>query len=138
MHIPGVEWQISALWALDDFTIKNGATRLVLGSHRLSEEQVERDATEPEQAVMPKGSLLIYLGSTVHGGGANRSARARIGLVNTYSLGWLRQEVNQYLTIPREVMDSYPENVRRLMGYQAHGRNLGLYPDEPDGFWMTS
>jgi ectoine hydroxylase-related dioxygenase (phytanoyl-CoA dioxygenase family) len=59
---------------------------------------------------MKKGSALIYMGSTVHGGGANRTNTSRIGLINTYGLGWLRQEVNQYLNIPRDVMDSYPEN----------------------------
>jgi ectoine hydroxylase-related dioxygenase (phytanoyl-CoA dioxygenase family) len=83
---------------------------------------------------MPKGSLLVYLGSVWHGGGANRSNRARMGLVNTYSLGWLRQEENHYLTIPREIADSYPEPVRRLMGYQAHGL-VGWYPDVPADSW---
>ena len=81
--------------------------------------------------------MLFYLGSTIHGGGANRSDRARSGLINTYSLGWLRQEENQYLTIPRQVADSYPEHVRRLMGYQSHDV-LGVYPDDPDGMFFDS
>ena len=83
-------------------------------------------------AVMPKGSALFYLGSALHGGGANLSDKPRMGLINTYSLGWLHQEENHYLTIPREVADSYPERIRRLIGYQGHGRNLGWYPDMPD------
>ena len=87
---------------------------------------------------MPKGSVLYYLGSTWHGGRANRSTQARFGLINTYSLGWLRQEENHYLAIPREVADSYPEHVRRLMGYQAHGRYLGVYPGDPDDLWYGS
>jgi hypothetical protein len=59
-------------------------------------------------------------------------------LINTYSLGWLRQEENQYLTVPREIADSYPDHVRRLMGYQAHGRYLGVYPGDPDGYWFDA
>ena len=135
--IPGIEFQISAMWALDDFTEENGATRVVPGSHLQSDFEVQAD-TPVDQAVMPRGSVLYYLGSTHHGGGANRSAAPRSGLINTYSLGWLRQEENHYLAIPREIADSYPEPVRRLMGYQAHGRYLGVYPGDPDDCWYDA
>ncbi len=137
IRIPNVEFQISAMWALDDFTIENGATRVVPGSHgHLDTPDVSED--DVVQAVMPKGSVLFYLGSTVHGGGANNSESPRSGLINTYSLGWLRQEENHYLTIPREIADSYPDHVRRLMGYQAHGCSLGVYPGDPDGRWFDA
>jgi ectoine hydroxylase-related dioxygenase (phytanoyl-CoA dioxygenase family) len=128
-----MEWQVSVNWALDEFTAENGATRVVPGSHRWLE---ERRAAEDEivQAIMPKCSVLVYLGSVLHGGGSNLSDRPRMGLVNTYSLGWLRQEENMYLTIPREIAESYPDNIRRLIGYQGHGEFLGWYPDNPDGY----
>ncbi len=135
MRIPDVEFQLSAMWALDDFTLENGATRVVPGSNDLREVSSVNEA-DVIQAVMPKGSVLFYLGSTIHGGGANRSQLPRSGLITTYSLGWLRQEENYYLSIPREVADSYPEHVRRLMGYQAHGKYLGVYPGDPDGHWF--
>jgi ectoine hydroxylase-related dioxygenase (phytanoyl-CoA dioxygenase family) len=133
MRIPGIEWQVSVNWALDAFTAENGATWVAPGSHRWPE---ERHATEDEivQAIMPRCSVLVYLGSVLHGGGENRTDRPRMGLVNTYSLGWLRQEENVYLTIPRDVAESYPENIRRLMGYQGHGEYLGWYPNNPDGY----
>ena len=61
----------------------------------------------------------------------------RAGLINTYTLGWLRPEENHLLAIPREIADSYPEHIRRLMGYQASG-SLGLYPGDPDETWERS
>lgn len=133
VRIPGLELQISTNWALTDFTIENGATRLVPGSHQWKESghPTEDDVV---RAAMPKGSVLVYLGSVLHGGGANATNRPRMGLVNTYSLGWLRQEENHYLTVPHEVAMGYPERIRRLMGYQGHGRLLGWYPDNPDGY----
>lgn len=133
IRMPGIEWQISANWALTDFTLENGATCVIPGSHRWKEprQPAEEDVV---QAAMPAGSVLVYLGSVLHGGGANHSNRPRMGLVNTYSLGWLRQEENQYLTVPREVADGLPPHIRRLMGYQGHGRLLGWYPDNPDGY----
>lgn len=132
-----LEYQVSAMWALDDFTVENGATRLQLNSHRHNR-GCEIDEAAIVQAVMPSGSVLFYQGSAIHGGGANLSQGPRQGLINTYALGWLRQEENQYLAVPREIADSYPEHVRRLMGYQAHGESLGLYPGDPDDFWKTS
>jgi ectoine hydroxylase-related dioxygenase (phytanoyl-CoA dioxygenase family) len=79
---------------------------------------------------MRKGSALFYLGSTMHGAGENRSDKARMGLINTYSLGWLRQEVNQYLSIPMEIARTLDDRMRRLLGYTTHdkkGDRLGKY-----------
>lgn len=134
IRIPGVEFQISAMVALTDFTKENGATRVVPGSQDLREIDAipESDVT---QAAMPKGSVLFYLGAAVHGGGLNTTDTPRTGLITTYSLGWLRQEENHYLTIPQEVAKTYPDHVQRLMGYQSHGKLLGVWPGDPDGNW---
>ena len=90
------------------------------------------------QAVMPRSSVLLYLGTTVHGGGANRSEAPRAGLINTYSLGWLRQEENQYLNVPREVAMTHSTTIQRLMGYCRHpgpDGHLGSWQN-PDGSWV--
>ena len=124
LRIPGVEFQIGVMWALNDFTEENGGTRVVLGSHAVSTRDDET-LGEPVQAVMPKGSVLFYMGSLWHGSGANRSNAPRMGLINTYALGWLRQEVNQYLAVPPEIAIRYDKTIRRLLGYTKHGRMLG-------------
>lgn len=137
IRIPGVEFQISAMWALTDFTRENGATRVVPGSQDL---RPISDITPDQetQAAMPRGSVLFYLGSAVHAGGRNNTDKPRTGLITTYSLGWLRQEENMYLSVPREKAETYPDHVRRLMGYQSHGRMLGVYPGDPDGHWFDA
>ena len=90
------------------------------------------------QAVMPKGSVLYWLQSTIHGGGANTASTPRSGMFISYSLGWVRQEDNHYLMLPKEVVDSYPDNIRRLVGYQSHGPYLGIYPGDPDDHWWDA
>jgi len=141
LRLPDTQLQISAMWALDDFTVENGATRVVLGSHKkpppASADMADIDG-EILQAVMPRGSLLLYLGTTVHGGAANRSTKPRAGLVNTYALGWLRQEENQYLNVPREIAMTHSTTIQQLMGYCCHpGPNgpLGEWQN-PDGSWV--
>ena len=131
--LTGLESQIGVMWSFCDFTAENGATRVLPGSHRHSDPWPP-DESGLVQAVMPAGSALFYLGSLWHGGGANRSDKRRMGLINTYSLGWLRQETNQYLAVPPEVAAQYPPRIRRLIGYARHSPILGF--GRADGVWV--
>lgn len=128
-YIPAeIEPQFNTIWALTDFSAENGATRLVPGSTRWAE---GRRATDDEktQAVMSAGSVLLYSGSVIHGGGANRSDDARQGLNITYTLGWLRTEENQYLSCPPEVAKDLDPGLQELLGYTMGNYALGYYSD---------
>ncbi len=123
---PGPQALCNTMWALTDFTEPNGATHVIPGSHRWDDGRLPGPDDEVARAVMPKGSCLIYVGSVWHGGGANATADDwRIGMICGYSLGWLRQEENQYLAVPPEVAKDLPENVQHLIGYALHGSFLG-------------
>jgi ectoine hydroxylase-related dioxygenase (phytanoyl-CoA dioxygenase family) len=116
---------IATMWAMSDFTHSNGATLLVPGSHRW---QTGRQATPDEvaQADMPEGSVMIWLGGTLHAAGGNSSNEWRYGIILSYSLGWLRQEENQYLSLPPALAKNVSDEVRELVGYPMHG-SLGFY-----------
>jgi ectoine hydroxylase-related dioxygenase (phytanoyl-CoA dioxygenase family) len=127
----GYDVQCNTIWALTDFTEENGATRVVVGSNAIEDRRsFGPDDTEP--AEMPRGSVLVYSGSVYHGGGANRSAATRIGLNITYAVAWLRQEENQYLSVPREVAETLPVDLLRLMGYDRGAYALGYIDDLRD------
>ena len=81
---------------------------------------------------MEAGSVLLYTGSLYHGAGANRSDSNRAGLIVHYTLGWLRQEENQYLCVPQEVLQDLPEDLLRLMGYDHGSYSLGFIDDGRD------
>ncbi len=120
-----------AMWALSDFTSENGGTQVAPGSHMWAHDRTPM-TDEVVNAEMPAGSVLIYTGGLYHGGGANRSNRARTGMALQYSLGWLRQEENQYLANPPEVAKDYPERLQRLIGYDYGGPYLGFFNgDDP-------
>lgn len=127
----GYEVQCNTIWAMTDFTEQNGATRVVPGSHRLADKlQFEIEDTVP--AEMPAGSVVLYTGSLYHGAGANRSGETRYGLNLTYALGWLRQEENQYLSVPLDVARTLPEPLLRLIGYARGAYALGYVDDVRD------
>ena len=89
-----------------------------MGSHTDEDrKQFSFDDTEP--AEMREGSVLFYTGALYHGGGPNQSDEVRWGLNITYNVAWLRQEENQYLTIPREVAREFDEDLQRLVGYRS-------------------
>lgn len=116
---------LATMWALNDFTLDNGATRLVPGSRHWPDDRLPM-ADEIIAAEMPAGSVLLYIGSTFHGGGENRSDVPRYGLALHYSLGWLRQEENQYLAVPLEEARKLPKQVQELMGYALGTAALGF------------
>jgi ectoine hydroxylase-related dioxygenase (phytanoyl-CoA dioxygenase family) len=127
----GYEVQCNTIWAMTDFTEQNGATRLVPGSHRL-EGRREFTQAETVPAEMPAGSVLFYTGSLYHGAGANRSHELRYGLNITYAVSWLRQEENQYLSVPADVARDLPDSLLRLMGYARGAYALGYVDDLRD------
>lgn len=132
-HLKGIEPQFNTIWALTDFTAENGATRVVPGSTTWPDERVP-ERGEIAQAVMRRGSVLLYTGSVFHGGGANRSEGARVGINITYALGWLRQEENQYLSCPPEIARTLPPALQDLIGYTYGSYALGYYtPPLPPG-----
>ncbi|HUE38234.1 MAG TPA: phytanoyl-CoA dioxygenase family protein [Candidatus Binatia bacterium] len=117
---PHPELQLASLVALVDFTASNGATRIAPGSHRWDRSRMPKEA-EIAEAVMPAGSVVIYLGSTIHGGGANTTAGEwRRGVHLSYTLGWLRTEENNYLAVPPAVARELPRACQEILGYSVH------------------
>ena len=116
---------VASMWAVTDFRADNGATLLVPGSHQWPADRV---ATPDEilNAEMPAGAVLFWMGGLLHGAGANTSRDWRYGVILTYSLGWVRQEENQYLNVPRERMAELSPGVRRLVGFDMHA-GLGFH-----------
>jgi len=115
---------LNTMWALDDFTEANGATRVVPGSHRWPNGQTATVAdTVPVE--MPAGSVSFYLGSIWHGGGANTTDRPRLGVILEYAASWLRQQETHLLSVPRSVARTLPEPLLELLGYNIRPPFIG-------------
>jgi len=114
----------NSMWALTDFTAANGATRLAPGSHRKpNPDYGGAYATIP--AEMTKGSVLIWDGSLWHGGGANATAERRTGIAMNYCAGFIRQQENQQLGLPAELVRGFPPQLQELVGYGVYQGLIG-------------
>lgn len=115
---------LNTMWALDDFTDHNGATRIVPGSHRTSpQEQPPEEAAVT--ATMPAGSVMFYVGTVWHGGGANRSAGRRLGVILEYAASWLRAQESHVIAVPPEVVRTLEPRLQELLGYNIFPPFLG-------------
>ncbi len=131
----------NSMWALTDFTEANGATRIVPGSHYRDHRPPYGEPQDSIPAEMAKGSILVWNGSLWHGGGANTTDGTRIGIAMNYCAGWIRQQENQQLGIPAEMMAAFSPELRDLCGLGVYKGLIGhidkrtpadrLYGDNP-------
>ncbi len=116
----------NTMWAITEFTRDNGATRIIPGSHlrdRSPEPTARYEGVIP--AEMPRGSVLVYHGSLWHKGGANKTDRRRVGIAMNYCAGFIRQQENQQLGIPREIAAGFSPRLRELAGYGVYRGLIG-------------
>jgi len=118
-----IEYQVNVVWPLTPFTAENGATLVWPDSHRPG--APAGPIGEALAAEMEPGSALLFLGSTLHGGGANETGETRRAVIVGYCLGWLRTFENQYLVYPPEVARTFDPELAALVGYAQHRPNLG-------------
>jgi ectoine hydroxylase-related dioxygenase (phytanoyl-CoA dioxygenase family) len=121
----------NTMWALTDFTDANGATRLVPRTHTADDSPRYGGDYETIPAEMKAGSVLVWHGSLWHGGGANRTGERRVGIAMNYCAGFVRQQENQQLGIPREIAARFAPRLQRLCGYGVY-RNLIGHIDKRD------
>jgi ectoine hydroxylase-related dioxygenase (phytanoyl-CoA dioxygenase family) len=122
---PHVATVCNTMWALTDFTEANGATRVVPGSHVRDHSPVYGRHYKSVPAEMRRGSVLVWHGSLWHGGGANRTDARRVGIAMNYCAGWIRQQENQQLGIPRDVARRFSPRLRELVGYGVYNGLIG-------------
>jgi ectoine hydroxylase-related dioxygenase (phytanoyl-CoA dioxygenase family) len=111
---------ISANIALTNFRKENGATVVIPGSHTWTDIR-EPNQDEVAYAEMESGSALLYSGKLVHGGGANSTSETRMGLYFGYIPSWLRPLENSCITVPRELLETLPNDLQQILGYSRSG-----------------
>ncbi len=119
-----IEYLVNVMWPLTPFTAENGGTRLWTGSHA-DPEVVRLPESDAEVPLVSPGDALLFLGSTLHGGGGNASAEPRRGIVISYCLGWLKPFELQWLVYPPQVARHFSPELAALVGYAQHRPNLG-------------
>ena len=116
---------LNTMWALDDFTEDNGATahraRAAIARHRPTGPPID-DAVV---ATMPAGSVMFYVGTVWHGGGANHTDERRLGVILEYCAAWVRAQENHITAIGEDVIRTLDPKLQELLGYNIFPPFLG-------------
>ena len=115
----------NTMWALTDFTAANGATRIIPGSHLRDPDPDYGAPYDSIPAELPRGSVLIWHGSLWHGGGANITGDDRIGIAANYCAGFIRQQENQQLGLPADLVATFAPRLQELVGYGIYRGLIG-------------
>ncbi len=105
--------------SLDPFTATNGATTLIPGSHLWDDERKPR-REEMISAIMPAGSMVYFLNTLWHSGGANTSDHPRRSLTVQFCQPWVRPYENMTVGMGWEDLDQVPKQLLQLMGFSTH------------------
>lgn len=129
---------ISTIWAVDDFTRDNGGTEIIPGSHRWSDDEIagayltysdEDRRPEFEAKIVPvemaAGSCVVFSGTLLHRGGANRSAGVRRAFSHQYCQPWARPQENFCLSVPHDRVNRMSNRLKALLGYSIHPPFIG-------------
>jgi hypothetical protein len=116
---------VATIWAIDEFTANNGATVILPDSHAWGPELPPAHA-DPIPVVMPAGSVIVFVGTLWHGGGANRTDRPRLAASAQYCEPWLRTQENMSLSVPIEAARRRSAAMRRMLGYSIHPPFVGM------------
>ncbi|MBX3652547.1 MAG: phytanoyl-CoA dioxygenase family protein [Ramlibacter sp.] len=128
---PRASVSLSTIVAVDAFTANNGCTEVIPGSHRWSDAEVagaydghDADAPPPPAMaarlvplLMPAGACVVFHGTLLHRGGANRSSGPRLAFSNQYCQPWARTQENFYLGIPPNLVRGMSPRLQTLLGY---------------------
>lgn len=126
---PRAALSVSMICAIDDFTLENGATVIVPGSHTwgaIDQGSLPKALAAKRPIEMKAGSAVVFPGTLVHGGGANRSNAPRLAITYQYCEGWLRQQENFFLAIPRDIVKTMSPRVQELLGYSIWPPFMGM------------
>ena len=124
---------ISTIVAVDAFTTTNGCTEIIPASHLWSDAEIagvydglDHDAPTPPSiakllvpVVMPAGSCIVFQGTLLHRGGANRSDAPRLAFSNQYCEPWARTQENYFLGMPPELVRELSPRLQSMLGYSV-------------------
>jgi hypothetical protein len=119
-HTGTLRLLLNMLVLVDDFTIENGATHILSGSHASPERPP--DAVfwgHAERIVGPAGSIVLFDSNVWHAAGANVSGRTRSALTLRFSRPFYKPQMDYARMLGAEYGSRLDDDLRQLLGYTS-------------------
>ena len=109
----------NATWCLTEYTLEDGALAYVPGSHRSNAHPGPGAAKAAKPVVCPRGSVIVWPGSTWHGAYPKQTPGLRLNAVAYYRHQAVLPQENMRVTMRDEPWDDCdnPAMMRELIGF---------------------
>lgn len=133
---PNVPMKCLIIWTLSEFNLEKGGTYMVPGSHRdatgnnrvvpgFDYTQIANEEPGVVACCAPPGCAILTDSRLLHSGARRTAPGTRYALRYLYHRGFLRQQENQYVSVPDEIVSACSPKLQKIMGYRAFG-GLGM------------
>lgn len=113
-------FMLNALVMLDDFTVENGATHLLSGSHSLAERPSDSMFFEQaSRAIGERGSVLLFDSRVWHATGINRTASPRRALTLSFTCPFFKQQLDYPRLFGYSNLSRRDPWLRQVIGFNA-------------------
>ena len=130
----GYLMSVNTFLTIDDFTVENGGTLVVPGTHQRAERP--HDAFLQENAVnveCPAGSMIVFDSTLRHSAGENVSGADRIAINQQFTRSYVKQQVDYVRALGDERVLAQPPRTQQLLGwYTRVVTSLDEYYRPPD------
>jgi hypothetical protein len=119
---PGHYTVCNSIWLLDDFSRKNGATRIVPGTHlsgSLPQDILPNpELSHPDEVIIdaPAGSVFIFNSHAWHGGTNNQTSKERRSIHSYFCRSDQPQQVDQSRYIKKETLNRLSPPAVKILG----------------------
>ncbi len=111
---------INIMVLLDDFTVDNGATYLLSGSHHVADKPADRLFFErADRAVGRAGDIYAFDSHLWHAAGANETDRPRRCLTIGYTRPFIKPQIDFYRQLDDAFKAELTEDQQQLLGFFA-------------------
>jgi ectoine hydroxylase-related dioxygenase (phytanoyl-CoA dioxygenase family) len=115
-----IKFLMNIIVMLDDFTLDNGATHLLSGSHLKKDKPGDEEFfSQADRAVGKSGSIVLWDSNIWHAAGENKTAAPRRSLSLIYSKPFMKQQFDYPRSVGYANAASYSETFRQIVGFNA-------------------
>jgi hypothetical protein len=125
---------LQVLILLDDFTIDNGATYFLEGSHKQANKPDETYFFENStRALGKKGDLYFFDSNLWHAAGINNTNSERRAITIAFTKPFMKQQLDYSRAIGYETILTFPPEIKQVLGYNSRvPSNLDEWYQKPE------
>ncbi|MCH9631816.1 MAG: hypothetical protein S4CHLAM6_01340 [Chlamydiae bacterium] len=108
---------IGVIFPLNDFTLENGATHYLEGSHKSPDVPTDEEFyKKASRGTCKKGDMILFNARLFHAAGKNLSNDSRHAITINVCRSYMRQRFDFPKLVPQKIIDELDETGKRFLG----------------------